>query len=140
MLQVFNARQLSLLVGGKECVDTSTLLESIDWGAAQLHAGGFEGSASLVPTLLRELLANGDAFGPERRMQFFRWVTGRCAVPMGGLDNKIELRLEVGDETRLPRVQTCFNALYLPLYRSVDILKEKVTLALDHRDDGFHLQ
>ena len=69
-----------------------------------------------------------------------RWVTGRCAVPLGGLEVKIELRAEEGDASRLPRVATCFNQLYLPPYTGVEMLRQRLLLALDHRDDGFHLQ
>ena len=61
-------------------------------------------------------------------------------MALGGLDVKIELRADDCDESRLPRVQTCFNALYLPPYSSSQLLQECLLLSLDHRDDGFHLQ
>lgn len=141
MLQVFDARQLSLLIGGRAAIDIPTLLESIEWGEGALRAGGFTGASRLVPQLLRQLLSDETAFSAEQRAQFLRWVTGRCAIPMGGLDKKIELRLDVdGDDTRLPRVQTCFNTLYLPTYQSIEVLQQRFALALEHRDDGFHLQ
>ena len=143
MLQVFDARQLSCLIGGRSELDAQTLLESIDWSEARLGAAGFVDTAHQVPQFLREVITDEHAFGAARRSQFFRWVTGRCAVPLGGLDMKIELRLEaggLGDETRLPRVQTCSHALFLPAYTSVGALRQRLLLALVHRNDGFHLQ
>jgi hypothetical protein len=142
MLQIFDARQLSLLIGGLDTLDAWTLIESVDWSERALICGGFTTAyRAQVVHLLRRLLADENAFGADRRSQFLRWVTGRCAIPMGGLDTKIELRCEdESDDTRLPRVQTCFNALYLPAYQTVEVLRQRLLLALDHMNDGFHLQ
>lgn len=161
LLQLFDPPQLALLIGGRSALDAPTLLASMDWSSSSLHAGGFVEPPQLrVPAMLRRLLADENVFTPERRLHFFKWVTGRAALPMGGLEQKIELRLEdstsagmvsggAGDEgthtqaqadARLPRVQTCFHALYLPLYSSAAVLRQRLLLALEHRDDGFHLQ
>ena len=44
-------------------------------------------------------------------------------MPLGGLEVKIELGAEEGDASRLPRVATCFNQLYLPPYTGVEMLR-----------------
>ena len=80
------------------------------------------------------------AFGEAERLALLQWCTALGALPAGGLDDKIRLRLygpELDDET-LPETHTCTRELHLPNYSSPAVLRDKILLALAHGADGFY--
>jgi E3 ubiquitin-protein ligase HECTD2 len=81
-------------------------------------------------------------FTPYLRQRFLRFVTGLSVVPAGGWSQLGELqvhmvaRLESSSRVALPRSQTCFKTLYLPMYESVLEMREILTNVLLHAIEG----
>ena len=100
-------------------------------------AAGFPPS-SAVPALFRELIADDVVFDEARRLQLLTWATALVALPGGGLQEPIKIRLfPDADEHTLPEAHTCTHELHIPDYSSREVLQQKLLMALDHRDDGF---
>jgi hypothetical protein len=67
---------------------------------------------------------------------FLKFATGTDRSPLGGLGN-VKLVVQRGaDPYRLPVAHTCFNTFTLPDYRSRDVMREKLLLAIEHTE-GF---
>jgi hypothetical protein len=81
-------------------------------------------------------------FTPYLRQRFLRFVTGLSVVPAGGwsqlgaLQVHMVARLESSGRVALPRSQTCFKTLYLPMYESVVEMREILTNVLLHAIEG----
>jgi len=128
------------MLRGKVALTAQDLSECFDWPWASEEAeleSGFGESA--VPRWLEELLLDEGHFDEARRLQLLQWTTALCALPLGGLgDNKIQLRLyRDAEEGTLPETHTCTHELHIPDYPSREVLREKLLVALEHRDDGF---
>jgi len=87
-----------------------------------------------LPTLqaqwLRQIVTE---FTPALRQRFLRFVTGLSVVPVGGWDAIGHLRVSsanrIGSDGRiaLPRSQTCFKSMYMPLYDNIEEMREIIT-------------
>ena len=91
----------------------------------------------------------------EERKMFLLFVTGAPRLPIGGFknlypkltvvmfqseQNKNVLLLENDNpDKHLPSVMTCQNYLKIPNYSSVDVLKEKLFIAIKEGNNAFHL-
>ncbi len=79
--------------------------------------------------------------------KFLTFVTGTSRLPIGGFKS-LSPKLTVVKRTCnpgenpddfLPTVMTCQNYLKLPEYSSYEVLKEKITLAMNEGNNEFHL-
>ena len=127
-----------MLVSGKEMIDAPTLVRLIEWPAPK-EALEWWGSER-PPHALREwLLAQPEATCKA----VFRCVTARRALPVSG--PPCTIRLEVAKSTKVgatdgacavhdgraaAEASTCFNALKLPKYESVDQVDRGMRLLL----------
>lgn len=138
------APDLSLLLQGKQTLTTAELLECFvlpcSWSEEESVTSGFADAGATVHELFVELLQDEETFDETRRFAMLRWATALHALPVGGLkDEKVRLRLfgPEPDDSTLPEVHTCTRELHLPNYSSLEVLREKVVLALEHAEDGF---
>jgi hypothetical protein len=69
----------------------------------------------------------------EHRRMFLAFVTGAARAPLDGFVPPFNLT-EGRDmpEDSLPRAHTCFNQLVLPRYSSADMLRERLTFAIEN--------
>lgn len=97
-----------------------------------------------VPTFLRELIMDEDesiGLSSVERLHLLEWCTALTALPCGGLKDPIVVRLfEGADDHDLPVVHTCTHELHLPAYTSRQTLQAKLMQAVEHRNDGFHIE
>jgi len=79
--------------------------------------------------------------GADERKSFLQFTTGCSSLPPGGLAN-LQPRLTIvrkvdGNDGSYPSVNTCVHYLKLPEYSSVEILRERLMVAMNEK--GFHL-
>ena len=73
-------------------------------------------------------------FSAGQRLQLFRWVTGRRALPRAMDPITIHLLSSAGgdEEGWLPRAHTCFNRLDIPPYKDRAALRVGLLRALEN--------
>ncbi len=70
---------------------------------------------------------------------FLFFATGSDRTPVGGLSSlKFIIERHTSDSDMLPSSRTCSNLLLIPEYSSKDKLKQKLLLAIQHKE-GFGL-
>ncbi|CAN7951426.1 unnamed protein product, partial [Ixodes pacificus] len=80
------------------------------------------------------------SFSPEVQKQFLRFATGSDRVPVGGMGEMTFKISSLNNNTdMLPVSHTCFNQLVLPKYKSKDVLREKLIIAISNAE-GFGLE
>mmetsp|Transcript_24955 Transcript_24955/g.36806 ORF Transcript_24955/g.36806 Transcript_24955/m.36806 type:complete len:905 (+) Transcript_24955:149-2863(+) len=78
-------------------------------------------------------------FEDSLQRSFLKFVTGTSSVPLDGYDPPFNLTQGIDMvEDSLPRAHTCFNQLVIPIYSSVDVMKEKLVFAITETE-GFDL-
>lgn len=75
-------------------------------------------------------------FTDQQRKQLLAFTTGSDRAPITGLED-IEFILGIEgdkeeDQDKLPTAHTCFNQLLLPLYKTKEKLKQKLTQAVEN--------
>jgi E3 ubiquitin-protein ligase TRIP12 len=114
---------------------------------------------------VRNLLQTMSEFSEEQRRDFLQFITGSPKLPIGGKSStptvlqKILLTTFPGfknltpmftvvckpseppytSDDYLPSVMTCVNYLKMPDYSTVDILRQKLTVAMQEGQGAFHL-
>ncbi|XP_022250227.1 probable E3 ubiquitin-protein ligase HECTD2 isoform X2 [Limulus polyphemus] len=79
-------------------------------------------------------------YNQDLQKQFLRFTTGSDRVPVGGMgEMSFKISALNHNTEMLPISHTCFNQLVLPRYKSKDILKEKLTIAISNAE-GFGLE
>jgi E3 ubiquitin-protein ligase TRIP12 len=99
------------------------------------------------------------SFNYDEQRQFLQFITGSPRLPVGGLRSLVPpltiVRKTVdsssfttttststsnsNSESYLPSVMTCVNYLKLPDYASIDVMREKLTIAMRDGQLSFHL-
>ncbi|KEF59580.1 uncharacterized protein A1O9_04425 [Exophiala aquamarina CBS 119918] len=70
---------------------------------------------------------------PDQHRQLLEFVTASDRVPVNGMSSVVFIVQKNGDEdTRLPSSSTCYGRLLLPQYSSREILKEKLSKAIEN--------
>ncbi|KAI9920821.1 hypothetical protein PsorP6_001011 [Peronosclerospora sorghi] len=145
LLAVFDYQELELLLCGAPSIDV------VDW---ESHTD--------VRYLRAELRLNGPerqvvlwfweavrSFSQEQRARLLQFVTGTSRVPAEGFrallshDGRIRrfcLQIVPIDAGLYPKAHTCFNRLYLPIYRSLEELVTYLTLVINIEITGFTMQ
>lgn len=87
------------------------------------------------------------SYDQDQQRQFLQFVTGSPRLPVGGLKSlspplTIVRKTLDGNEdsdSYLPSVMTCVNYLKLPDYTSIEIMREKLQIAVNEGQHSFHL-
>lgn len=114
---------------------------------------------------VRNLLSTMSQFNAQERRDFLQFITGSPKLPIGGRihliipQNNNHVNLFAGfkaltpmftvvckpseppftSDDYLPSVMTCVNYLKMPDYSSVEILREKLSVAIREGQGAFHL-
>ncbi|KAF2166835.1 hypothetical protein M409DRAFT_22890 [Zasmidium cellare ATCC 36951] len=127
LVNVFDERELELLIGGIADIDVD------DWKKHTDYRGYTEND--VVIQNFWKCIRSWDAEQKSRLLQF---ATGTSRIPVNGFkdlqgsDGPRRFTIEKsGEETQLPKSHTCFNRLDLPPYKSFDALNQKLTWAVE---------
>ncbi|KAJ1922147.1 hypothetical protein H4219_000009 [Mycoemilia scoparia] len=128
LIQVFDERELELLIGGLADIDMD------DWKKHTDYRGYTE--SDQVVQWFWKCVKEMDAEHQARLLQF---TTGTSRIPVNGFkdlqgsDGPRRFTIEKsGDTVALPKSHTCFNRIDLPPYTEYDTLKNKLTLAIEN--------
>jgi hypothetical protein len=78
-----------------------------------------------------------EGFSAEERKAFLRFVWARSRLPRAAQFSepfKLHVVSTWGDE-RLPKADTCFFTLHLPLYSSMTVMRERLLYAISNCTD-----
>lgn len=95
-----------------------------------IYANGFRPDSSMMKWFWEIVL---DEWDDDMRRKLLTFSTGSDRAPINGLKSmKFYIVLEGGeDDERLPSSHTCFNQLCMPKYSSKEILRTKLTQAIE---------
>jgi E3 ubiquitin-protein ligase TRIP12 len=96
---------------------------------------------------VRNLLTAMSEFSAQERRDFLQFVTGSPKLPIGGFKSLTPLFTVVckpseppyTSDDYLPSVMTCVNYLKLPDYSTFEILKKRLSIAIQEGQGAFHL-
>lgn len=142
LLTVFDFQELELLMCGLPTIDMD------DWQEHTEYSGEYEGIGPDAPSVqwFWEVVTE---FDQEMKARLLQFVTGTSGVPSRGFgvlqgnDGNIRKFTIHGVPVGVclyPRAHTCFNRIDLPLYESLDDLKEKLKLAVTMVATGFDIE
>ncbi|KAF1986612.1 HECT-domain-containing protein [Aulographum hederae CBS 113979] len=127
LVNVFDERELELLIGGIADIDVE------DWKKHTDYRGYQETDQVIVD--FWKCIRSWDSEQKSRLLQF---ATGTSRIPVNGFkdlqgsDGPRRFTIEkAGEPTQLPKSHTCFNRLDLPPYKSFDALNGKLTIAVE---------
>ncbi|KAL4984709.1 hypothetical protein BDW68DRAFT_166548 [Aspergillus falconensis] len=137
-LQTFTPNELVMLFGrAEEDWSIETLMDSIK------ADHGFNMDSRSV----RNLLQTMSELDTQQRRDFLQFVTGSPKLPIGGFKSLTPIFTVVCRPSEppylpddyLPSVMTCVNYLKLPDYSSLDVLRERLSVAIKEGQGAFHL-
>ncbi|KAF2809562.1 HECT-domain-containing protein [Mytilinidion resinicola] len=127
LVNVFDERELELLIGGIADIDVD------DWKKHTDYRGYTENDEVIAN--FWKCIRSWDAEQKSRLLQF---ATGTSRIPVNGFkdlqgsDGPRRFTIEkAGEPNQLPKSHTCFNRLDLPPYKSFDALNGKLTIAVE---------
>jgi E3 ubiquitin-protein ligase HUWE1 len=134
LISIFTESELELLICGNPVIDVE------DWKNNTEYSG-----LSMSSNLIRWFWRAVEEFSQSERAKLLHFVTGTSKVPSGGFanlqSNGVETNFRISrsydNTSSLPSAHTCFNRLDLPDYRSYEILKSKLLLAINEGSEGF---
>ncbi|XP_055326571.1 E3 ubiquitin-protein ligase HECW2 isoform X2 [Sitodiplosis mosellana] len=128
LVSVFDARELELVIAGTAEIDIN------DWRSNTEYRSGYHDGHQVIIWFWQVI----EKFTNEQRLRLLQFVTGTSSIPYEGFS---ALRGSTGPRRfciekwgkayALPRAHTCFNRLDLPPYQSLNILHEKLLLAVE---------
>ncbi|XP_039747349.1 uncharacterized protein LOC120624727 isoform X2 [Pararge aegeria] len=128
LVGAFDARELELVIAGAPELDVP------DWRNNTEYRGGYHDSHPVILCFWQAI----DRFTNEQRLRLVQFVTGTSSIPYEGFS---ALRGSTGPRRfcierwgrieSLPRAHTCFNRLDLPPYPTLQLLHEKLLLAVE---------
>lgn len=132
LIRVFDEKELELLIGGITSIDLN------DWKAHTVYTG-YTATSQVVRWFWEAVVS----YTAEERARLLQFATGTSRVPLAGFAElygsngpcKFGIAMR-GDVIDLPRAHTCFNRIDLPPYTSYQMLREKLTKAIE-MSDGF---
>ncbi|KAF2136462.1 uncharacterized protein K452DRAFT_302736 [Aplosporella prunicola CBS 121167] len=137
-LKAFTSDELVMLFGRvEEDWSLETLMDSIK----------ADHGYNLDSKSVRNLLHVMSELTPPQRRDFLQFVTGSPKLPIGGFKSLTPMFTVVckpseppyTSDDYLPSVMTCVNYLKMPDYSNVDILREKLFVAIKEGQGAFHL-
>ena len=122
LIRSLHPDELELLICGNPVLNFKELEESTRYD-------GFDKDDETI-RLFWEVVAE---FTPEQQKLFLRFCTGSDRVPIRGLKDLGFIIGKNGDEGELlPTAHTCFNHLLLPKYKSKELLRKQLLLAIEN--------
>ena len=136
-LSMFNQSELQTLIGGSGSeISIPDLRANTQYGG--LYALGDDGVEHPSIQLFWSVMSS---LGTEDVAKVLKFVTSTPRAPLlgfGNLNPRFSIRDSGGDQTRLPSTSTCVNLLKLPVYRDVDVLRERLLYSVN-AGAGFNL-
>ena len=136
-LSMFNQSELQTLIGGSGSeISISDLRANTQYGG--LYALGDDGIEHPSIQLFWSVMSS---LNTEDVAKVLKFVTSTPRAPLlgfGNLNPRFSIRDSGGDQTRLPSTSTCVNLLKLPVYRDVDVLRERLLYSVNS-GAGFNL-
>ncbi|KAL8292987.1 hypothetical protein RQP46_000681 [Phenoliferia psychrophenolica] len=128
LINVFDERELELLIGGMSEVDVDDWMKHTDYR-------GYQQGDEVVQWFWKAV----KAWPAEKKSRLLQFTTGTSRIPVNGFkdlqgsDGPRRFTLEKsGEVTQLPKSHTCFNRLDLPSYPSFEILEQKLGFAVEN--------
>jgi hypothetical protein len=136
LVNIFDARELELVLCGTIEIDLN------DWKRNSDYRSGYHPAHQVIIWFWQAV----ERFDNDQRLKLLQFVTGTSSIPYEGfsaLRGSNGLRKfcieRWGNQDSLPRAHTCFNRLDLPPYPSLEILYDKLLLAIEETS-GFSIQ
>ncbi|KAF4978729.1 hypothetical protein FZEAL_4922 [Fusarium zealandicum] len=127
LINVFDERELELLIGGIAEIDVD------DWKKHTDYRGYTESDE-----VVQNFWATVRGWDGEQKSRLLQFTTGTSRIPVNGFkdlqgsDGPRRFTIEkAGEITNLPKAHTCFNRLDLPPYKSLEMLQQKLTIAVE---------
>ncbi|KAJ3411384.1 hypothetical protein HDV05_002309 [Chytridiales sp. JEL 0842] len=127
LINVFNERELELLIGGLAEIDLDDWKKHTDYR-------GYSANDEAVKNFWKVV----ESWDNEKRANLLQFVTGTSRIPVNGFkdlqgsDGPRRFTIEkTGTIDKLPKSHTCFNRLDLPPYPTQDVLNAKLTIAVE---------
>ena len=122
---MFSPAELQLILGGAD-----TPLDVDDWRANAVFSGGYHTEHPVIRMLWQVLRE----YNAPRRAATLKFATSCARPPLLGfahLQPKFCVHMATDEEGRLPTAATCMNLLKLPPYENIDVLRERLTYAIE---------
>ncbi|KAI8342036.1 E3 ubiquitin-protein ligase RSP5 [Chlamydoabsidia padenii] len=127
LVNVFDERELELLVGGIAEIDVD------DWKKHTDYRGYTE-----QDDVIQWFWTCVRSWDSEKKSRLLQFTTGTSRIPVNGFkdlqgsDGPRRFTIEKsGEVAQLPKAHTCFNRIDMPPYRSYESLVAKLTLAVE---------
>ncbi|KAJ2721794.1 hypothetical protein GGI07_003728 [Coemansia sp. Benny D115] len=128
LIQVFDERELELLIGGLAEIDVDDWKKNTDYR-------GYTESDQVVQWFWKFV----NEMDGEHQTRLLQFTTGTSRIPVNGFkdlqgsDGPRRFTIEKsGDVVALPKSHTCFNRIDLPPYPDYETLSSKLTLAIEN--------
>lgn len=137
-LKAFTPDELVMLFGrSDEDWSLETLMDSIK----------ADHGYNLDSKSVRNLLQTMSEFDLQQRRDFLQFITGSPKLPIGGFKALTPMFTVVckpseapyTSDDYLPSVMTCVNYLKMPDYSNIDVLRQKLSVAIREGQGAFHL-
>ncbi|KAH7910826.1 hypothetical protein BJ138DRAFT_1152053 [Hygrophoropsis aurantiaca] len=135
LINVFDERELELLIGGMADIDTDDWILYTDYR-------GYTKTDQVIEWFWQCIRS----WPPERKSRLLQFATGTSRVPVNGFkdlqgsDGPRRFTIEKSsDPSQLPRSHTCFNRIELPPYEDYESLEKKLTFAIEEAE-GFEIE
>lgn len=128
LVQVFDERELELLIGGLAEIDVEDWKKHTDYR-------GYQESDEVIQWFWKAVTE----WESEQRARLLQFTTGTSRIPVNGFkdlqgsDGPRRFTIEkAGEIDQLPKSHTCFNRVDLPPYKDYESLKKKLTIAVEN--------
>ncbi|KAF2759773.1 putative E3 ubiquitin-protein ligase hula [Pseudovirgaria hyperparasitica] len=127
LVNVFDERELELLIGGIADIDVE------DWKKHTDYRGYTENDE-----VIKNFWQCIRSWDSEQKSRLLQFATGTSRIPVNGFkdlqgsDGPRRFTIEkAGEANQLPKSHTCFNRLDLPAYKTFEALNQKLTIAVE---------
>ncbi|KAF6046889.1 HECT-domain (ubiquitin-transferase) family protein [Candida parapsilosis] len=127
LVNVFDERELELLIGGLAEIDTADWKKHTDYR-------GYQESDQVIQWFWKCI----NEWDSEQKARLLQFTTGTSRIPVNGFkdlqgsDGPRRFTIEkAGEPNQLPKSHTCFNRVDLPPYADYESLKQKLSLAVE---------
>jgi ubiquitin-protein ligase E3 C len=133
---MFSPSELQLVLGGSDAA-----IDVDDWRAHAAYGHGYHDDATGTTPVVGWFWEVLREFEPRLRAATLKFTTSCARPPLLGfrwLQPPFSIARSTAEEGRLPTAATCMNLLKLPAYESREMLREKLTYAVE-AGSGFEL-
>lgn len=133
LVSIFNDHELELLISGLPEIDITDLRANTEYA-------GY----TVAHPVIRWFWQVVEGMDKEDQARLLQFVTGTSKVPLEGFKalqghsgpQRFQIHRGMGAD-RLPTAHTCFNQLDLPEYESLEVLQERLLIAIREGNKGF---